>query len=707
MNALGDVNRQLASPDPEERRHAVRMLRNNTTERAADLLLRAMGDEDWRVRKEATAVAVAMAPAPAVLRQLVEALAPGQDNVGLRNAAVEALAGFGVSTVDALSIALPVLDADGRKLAAEALGRTGQTAALLVLASMVTDPDPNVRAAVVEAVAAIGSTSVDDVTPLLERFLDDRDPLLKLTALNGLNALGVVIPWHRLRPMLEEPVLKGAALIAAGFCGHPAAGRLIASALGRARGSVSLQALSAMVTYVRSGPQAAESARQALSSLPNEVRRRLLEQADKPDDSVEERRLALILIAAAGLPEAAEVAARALGDDRVAAEAEEALALLGAEGVAALVDAVSRGGHGERALAIEVLARLVDTSSVGAAARAVRAALTDPSPDVVASALEALAAMGDGLCVDPAARLLGSDNARVRRAAVGALDALARRHPEDARELVRGVHPDGPDSHAAAVVMGALGSPVLGSVEDDVAFLSRTLAHASTSARRSALEALAVRVSAQAVEAVAFALTDEEPEVRRAAVRALGRMRAPDGTAPGLSHLLGLAERGEDDALVIDAVGALGDAEDERAHQVLVSLVKEGTPVVAVAAVEALGSLPRAERLTALVLGLSHRDPEVVKASLGRLAAERDESVRDHLLACLGHDTWDVRRLAADLLGQIGGEGVLSALRQRLSIEVEPLVRDALQRALFELEANVAGFRRTTPPPLRGSQLPR
>ena len=94
---------------------------------------------------------------PAPWAWLVETFGPaGEDNVGLRNAAVEALAGYGSASVDALSVALPALDADGRKLAAEALGRTGQTAALLLLGSMANDPDPNVRAAVVEAVAGVG-----------------------------------------------------------------------------------------------------------------------------------------------------------------------------------------------------------------------------------------------------------------------------------------------------------------------------------------------------------------------------------------------------------------------------------------------------------------------------------------------------------------------------------------------------------------------
>ncbi|MFC1641255.1 HEAT repeat domain-containing protein [Myxococcota bacterium] len=703
MRDLSQVERQLASRDPEERRHALHQLAGDDSEPAVHLLFRALGDVDWRVRKEATAVAVAMAPAPAVLRRLVEALGPDEDDVGLRNAAVEALAGYGIASVDALSVALPALDADGRKLAAEALGRTGQTAALLLLGSMASDPDPNVRAAVVEAVAGLGATCVDDATPLLERFLNDRDPLLKLTALNGLNDLGVFVPWQHVERMVGEPALKGAALIAAGRSGHPDAARIIATALGSSRGALWFAALSAMVAYVRGGPEAVANARISLGALPEDVRRRLLEQADRPDDSVDERKMALMVAAAAGMPEAAAVAARALTDDRVAAEAEEALVLLGPAGVEALVDSIESGQHEERALMIEVLARLTDGSTASLAARAVRAALSDPSADVVAAALDALPWVGDELCVGPAAALLRSDSPRVRRAAAAALGAIARRYPNAAIQLARAARPDELEAQLAAVVIGALDEPVLGSVQEDIAFLSQTLAHGDARARRFALEALMRSPHAQAVEVVAFALTDEEADVRRAAVKALGKVRTAEGAAPGLRHLLDLVSRTADDSLAIDAVRALGDAGDDRAQEVLLSLVRDGIPVVAVAAIEALSELPGPIRVSALSLGLAHSDSEVVKASLQHVEQERHPAVVQGLLRCLSHPGWDVRRLAADLLGQIGGNGAIAALRERLASEVEPLVRDAIQRALLELEARAAGIRRTTPAPPRRS----
>src|SRR5438552_703135 len=110
------IVRDFESSDPEVRRRAVARLVEVDDVRAPDLLLRALGDNDWRVRKEAGQAASALGPSQALLDKLVMALFPG-DNVGLRNAVVETLAAFGRSAVPPVVSALPSLDADGRKLA--------------------------------------------------------------------------------------------------------------------------------------------------------------------------------------------------------------------------------------------------------------------------------------------------------------------------------------------------------------------------------------------------------------------------------------------------------------------------------------------------------------------------------------------------------------------------------------------------------------
>jgi HEAT repeat protein len=152
----------------------------------------------------------------------------------------------------------------------------------------------------------------------------------------------------------------------------------------------------------------------------------------------------------------------------------------------------------------------------------------------------------------------------------------------------------------------------------------------------------------------------------------------------------------------------LGDTGDARAVDVLRRLARSGAALSAVSAVEALGQLPLAWRVDGLIDALAHPEPEVVKAALPVLAEETDPRALVHLGACLDHEAWDVRRIAADLLAQSGGPAAVGLLRAKLGTELEPLVKEALMRALSELES-ATGLRRgtSTPPPRRGSRPPR
>src|SRR5262249_3487402 len=136
------IERALGSADAEDRRQATAELGRIPLDDALPLLLTSLGDEDWRVRKEATLVARSFGGAPPLLAALVGTFAPG-DTVGLRTAAVAALAGAGHAATSALAEALPRLDADGRKLAVETLGRGRDPAALDPLAAALDDVDDN------------------------------------------------------------------------------------------------------------------------------------------------------------------------------------------------------------------------------------------------------------------------------------------------------------------------------------------------------------------------------------------------------------------------------------------------------------------------------------------------------------------------------------------------------------------------------------
>ncbi len=77
----------LQQAEPEARRVAVGQIAKVRGRDVPELLLRALGDDDWRVRKEGASVAPALERRDEVVAVLVAALEETV-NIGLRNAAV-------------------------------------------------------------------------------------------------------------------------------------------------------------------------------------------------------------------------------------------------------------------------------------------------------------------------------------------------------------------------------------------------------------------------------------------------------------------------------------------------------------------------------------------------------------------------------------------------------------------------------------------
>ena len=97
---------------------------------------------------------------------------------------------------------------------------------------------------------------------------------------------------------------------------------------------------------------------------------------------------------------------------------------------------------------------------------------------------------------------------------------------------------------------------------------------------------------------------------------------------------------------------------------------------------EAIGALREGARDDALFTALDHADAEVVKVALSELARAWGDRVVARVAMCLDHPARDVRKLAADLLGEEGSPGAHAILRARLEGERDPAFRAALNAAL-------------------------
>src|SRR5512141_62081 len=138
MSTLEHLERKLENTDAEERREAAVDL-SRSGRGAVPLLLRALGDTDWRVRKTAVEGLVALG-GDDVTTGLVRRLS-AEDNAGARNSAIEALVQIGAAAVGPVMPLLDTADPDVRKFAVDVLGDIRDVRAVPRLIEKLKDAD--------------------------------------------------------------------------------------------------------------------------------------------------------------------------------------------------------------------------------------------------------------------------------------------------------------------------------------------------------------------------------------------------------------------------------------------------------------------------------------------------------------------------------------------------------------------------------------
>ena len=692
-DATGAVDWLLSQAEPEARRVAVQQIVKVAGREAAELLVRALGDDDWRVRKEATKIAHAIEARDEVVAALVAALEE-RTNIGLRNAAVEALAGIGRDALPATIEALGKLDGDGRKLAVEVLGLIPDLRGTRALVRALDDDDPNVRVAAAEALGNVAPAG-EDARALAEEALASAlaasEMMLKLAALDALTRLEARLPWSFYAPHAKDPLLRRHAIVAAAGSSDAQAIAEVAAATSDASATIAREAIVSLGECIAAHPEAItiDLARGLLRGQPA-AHGRVRELARGASDG-RARGAAMLVLGLLSDDADVRLLVEALEDDDVAPRAEQALELFGASVIGPLVEA-SRDAHPARRAAVLALVASLGASRATPGPETFREALGDPSPDVAAAAARGLGASGDASDLARLAGFVSNGDARIAATSAAAVTAIASRHPEEARRLRDEIDPRGVDGGVGCAVVLAMGEARV-ATSADVTFVQSALSNSDARVRRAAVDALAATGASEGAESVEFALADEERGVQLAAVRALGRLGRE-------LPLVDVVRAARDASLVGAALRALGTANAALALVSARPLVLHTDAAVASAAVEAIGLLPpSAERDEALFAGLDHGDVEVVKMALSELAVVGDARVLARFGSCLDHPSWEVRRVAAELLGQDASPAADALLRARYERERDPLVREAI-RAAVSVRPDAELVRTLTAPPL-------
>lgn len=266
MTDLQKIRSALASTDEEIRRLALHELRDSVDPEKQAILFAAMGDDSWRVRKEAVESYVYSNPDQDSVVLLLELLRD-EDNAGLRNSAAEA-------AIRLSSVSAPVLmnmiedgDTDVRKFIVDVMGAIGDPVFVPSLLRSLHDPEVNVAAAAAEQLGALGDTGVAE--HLMKALFIRDEVLFRFSVLGALGLLAKQLPIPgELIQLADQEILSKAVFDCLGAISDDSSLESLLKGFSCKKKNCRAAALKALYNiYRRSSPAAREKIQGALQLL--------------------------------------------------------------------------------------------------------------------------------------------------------------------------------------------------------------------------------------------------------------------------------------------------------------------------------------------------------------------------------------------------------------------------------------------------------
>ena len=666
VDEMNNYMRMLQAREEEDRLQALRGLVRLIGEQAEVYLLSGMGDNSWRVRKEATELFFSLPFSERRINAVINLLY-SQDNAGLRNAAVEVLIRLGREAVPALLRELHSHDHDVRKFALDILGeiKVPETAQAMIAA--LDDPDENVRAAAVEN---LGKLRVQAAVPHLLQRMKDADLWLQFNLLDALGRIDGAVPVENLFGYANVSLLRKPLFDCLGRVGNPAALPLLLEGMEDNRRNVRDAAIHALSSILRQNPDEAGKLIPDLWS--SDGTRILMEVLDTSGDL----KLKLACLRLLGCSKDGHVAPALLkffNDESLREGVLDCLKSLGQSAAQFLVSAWPSANDQDRAyiayllgdiggpqafdLLVEGLGhedltlRMACARSLGTlghiqALPYLVACLEQPEREFREVALQALITLGSRFNDETAAillPLLEHDNDELRRCVVTVLGRL------DSNEVV---------------------APLAFALKDESSFV-----------RRAAVQGLDGKFGPESLPSLSMALTDEDSEVRRLAAEVLGGCTSPEVVKP-----LKLALQDEDIWVRAAAVRSLGRRTTPEIFQMLTPILQDPVGLVAIAVLETLAVHNIDESYPFLVEAVGHNDEEVVSAALQLLQKTgRIDWVSLVFDRLAHHPAAEVRINFAKTIVLLGGDERKGLLEKLVSLEKDAGVREFLRELILDL----------------------
>lgn len=642
-------------------------LRNHPFASTIQLIFKAMGDDSWRVRKEAVTAVLQAQPLEAPVLEALIASLRASDNAGLRNSAVEALELIGAAAVQQLCAHLNDSDPDLRKFIIDILGNIGCGKCLPLLVRALDDDDMNVRVAAAENLGKIGDVGA---MPHLLNVLEGGEIWLKFTVLDALALIGAPVPLVSLAPLLQESLLRRATYDCLAALGDVQCLPILLQGL-QEKAKNAREAAAMALMRVRERLPAEKRAAlvdlrlQEMSGGP--VAKKLIDSLHCEDPVV--LKALVSIVGTIGDTRAALPLLHVCRSERLRDVCIDAFRRIGPKLLPELVDHFGTAVPIERAVIAQLIAEFGDTGDD----KLLLDGLLDDSDEVRRSCALALGRLKPQGVVPRLAQLLDDDEQLVRDAAMEGLRAFAATEPATLSALaLELMHAQLPAKRRnAALILGALadGERLCPLVKDEDATV-----------RQAAVSSLARVELPQVLSHLALALSDEEPEVRLAAAHALSDRGGADALAPLL-----LALNDSDPWVQTAALKGLAALGDSGALPGVIALLDQAGGPVLIAALSTVAALGGANALAPVEKALSHGDEEVVEAAIEILSGFGRDWIGEHCDALLAHPHWVVRRSFVRALAKLQGAESVAILDRALAGESDQLVRGEIAALLGRL----------------------
>lgn len=644
--------------DIEVRRKGVLDLRGTPSETAVPLLLKAMEDSSWRIRKTASELLEEGYPLEHYVEGLVRLLFL-DDNAGARNSSIETLVKLGKNATSFLMMAFDTQNIDVRKFIIDIIGQVKDRRALPLLLKALKDDDDNVRASAVEHLGQMGDPSVVDA---LIDILKSGDLWTAFPAADALGRIGDKSAIPALVgalsvKTLREPVLKGL-----GHLSAPETLDQIVPFLTDASKTMQEEALRTIGIFYHNGVSA-DFICATISRLcgPDIIGKIVAHAWSKKADI---RVTAILLLGLMQDERALGPLLELFSEESLVDDVKRALTFIGRSKPESLlplfetdnqyqrrfiteiaVDVASplyypvferflaEGDGHVRALAAIGLSRIHDTKAIAP----LKKLLTDPYLDVQEAAVEALSNLSCGIDVEEFIGYLKDKNSSLRK--------------------------------NAALLLGAIDAR--GSVDA----LGFALKDEDVSVRLAVGDALSSLKGESSARYLVLALTDENPHMRASAALSLGSMGGVEEMEP-LILLLSDA----DDTVRVSAIRSLGILGDTRAVKPLIDLLPDKNGFVVATAIESLGKLGGKEAGEALMGMLNSDEREIRRTAIRSLSSF--EGIDELVLPFLNDPDWATREAAVDVLGRRASDRTRIEIEKLFDKEEDPAVRRAIEEVL-------------------------